>query len=371
MNLTRAARLLEDLSVKDVNVPILFVGPTSSAKSAMVLQTAEKLNLPCVELRTALMDPSELGGIPRPQGDITVWLKPSWFPLSDEEWKAIPDNAKKGLIAVVNNIRRYGPKGFLFLDEVNRGNLETVQAIFQLLTEHRIHEHILPNYLIVGAINPEENYTTTYGLDHAFWSRWIQIVITPKLEEDLRYAAAKGYPEDILGLWSLMPKIVNIQEKCELKVIPTRRGWEFVKKLETAEIINPANPEDVEIVAGCVGDEAAQLYFKYKTTKMEKVISGKDILEKYSEEHKATISRYIKENKSDYLTATAMQVAAHTHNIAARERIVDNFVKFLQDLPNEYRVAVLSRAKTKFLDVIIQKYPNLAEDINKAISQIL
>jgi hypothetical protein len=60
--------------------PVYLWGPPGSAKFSVARQTAEGLKLALVDVRSTLLDPIDLRGLPRVTGDAAVWCPPAFLP---------------------------------------------------------------------------------------------------------------------------------------------------------------------------------------------------------------------------------------------------------------------------------------------------
>jgi MoxR-like ATPase len=60
--------------------PIYLWGPPGVGKSSLVRQAATSLGLALVDVRATLLDPVDLRGLPRLDGDTAVWLPPAFLP---------------------------------------------------------------------------------------------------------------------------------------------------------------------------------------------------------------------------------------------------------------------------------------------------
>ena len=114
----RFAGILEYLAVQQrvtkLKGPILcLVGPPGVGKSQMVAQVAEKNDIPVIDIRLSQMEPSDLRGIPFKNGESVEWAVPSMLP----------------------NAERHGPKGILFLDEIESIPLRAQIQLLRVLED--------------------------------------------------------------------------------------------------------------------------------------------------------------------------------------------------------------------------------------------
>jgi MoxR-like ATPase len=64
--------------------PVYLWGPPGVGKSSLVRQATDYLGLDLADVRATLLDPVDLRGLPRLDGDSAVWLPPAFLPRSGE-----------------------------------------------------------------------------------------------------------------------------------------------------------------------------------------------------------------------------------------------------------------------------------------------
>ena len=138
--------------------------------------------------------------------------------------------------------------GILFLDEVNRGEDDVLQALFELILDRKTGGYELPlRITIVGAGNPSGSRyrTNTFVSDAAFTSRWCHI----KMEINNDYISDwMTYMKSTETDNGVINKIIQfcagnndhlIQSEDgseELIIEPNPRSWEFVSRIESSII---------------------------------------------------------------------------------------------------------------------------------------
>ena len=154
------------------NVATLIQGHHGVGKSQAVKQYCDENGYGFVDLRLGTQDVGDLLGLADFELDAkgnkiaTKFMRPTWFPV---------DPASKGII---------------FLDEINRGRRDVLQAVFQLCLDKKIHEYALPKgWHVVAAMNPStEDYIVTDISDKAFLDRFCHIKLSPSKQEWFDYA---------------------------------------------------------------------------------------------------------------------------------------------------------------------------------------
>lgn len=157
----------------DHGLNIIISGPGGTGKTQMLLEAARKLNLTTEYLSAPTLDPYiDLIGAPVPSE-----------PDADGN-RHLEFLRKKGVIEAE----------VIFIDELNRAEPKTLNAIFELIQFLSVNGEKLPNLkLVVAAINPvAEGYEGNYELDFSLNDRF-----DIYLETDT--AAEPGYFANVFG----------------------------------------------------------------------------------------------------------------------------------------------------------------------------
>jgi hypothetical protein len=267
-----AKELLKSLEVcKNVGITPLIVGRHGIGKSQIVYQYAESIGASVVEIRAGqLADAGEIVGLAEflrdgETGQIisTKFFKPHFLPTSG--------------------------KVVLFIDEINRGSKDILQALFQIVYDRKISLNgyeLGPEMSIVAAMNPD---TSDYDLlsfdDSAFNDRFLQIKFEPTVKEWATYMRkGKGYDSSYIDFILESPEMLNSKvEAFDLKVSPSPRSGEFLMRLEQyCEKNNVSDKLFFDLGAGVIGLTAMAAYKKFKTNSV-KNLKPLDILNNFKE----------------------------------------------------------------------------------------
>lgn len=259
MNIKEVKNILK--YVAEVNDALLIRGEAGIGKSQVVKQFADENNYHFEDLRLGNQEIGDLIGIPVTYEDKTVWTKPIW------------------LDRMLNTEKRC----LLFLDELNRAQVDVKNAALQLVLDKAIHQHILPkNTLIVAAINPSDsdgNYQVD-DLDTALLDRFLLIDAEADVKDWVDYGKEKGLNKVVLDFIAKNPKFLYNKDN---EKYATPRSWEMVSKY-VDNFKNIPGELQINILTGKLGASTAAKFkifydnFKNQVTVDDvlKVVNDKD-----------------------------------------------------------------------------------------------
>lgn len=303
------------------NVSAMIVGHHGVGKSQAVKQYADENNMQFVDLRLGTQDVGDLLGLAEFEKDpktgqsiATKFMRPDWFPTDSES------------------------KGIIFLDEINRGRRDVLQAVFQLCLDKRLHRYELPKgWSVVAAMNPNtEDYIVTDLSDKAFLDRFCHIKLAPSKQEFFDYAKSKKFEAQLLTFLQDQPSMLQTElEAFELDVKPSRRSWEAVDRL--MKIKTPVNILR-ELVSGLVGTAASTAFIK-SLSDTDKPISGKEVMDNF-DKVSARIKKYSDSKtggRQDMLKYTCDSLLESIQELKKKptKEQSDNIVEFLKVIPKD------------------------------------
>lgn len=233
-----------------LNYAIKIVGHPGIGKSSIVKQISENKNLYFIDTRLAFKENIDLGGYPVPDHEKKrmIYYRPKFIPP-----ETIPE----------------GYNGILwFLDEVNRAHPTVIQTLFQIITESRCGEHLLPEkttIVLAGNLGENDMTTITDFEDAALDGRLAVFHLKPKAEDWLVWAAANEIHPAVIEYISLFPERLW----SEKDINPNPRGWHQVSNaiskaymIQTKEELKNALFSDQKniiekIISSLVGEIAA------------------------------------------------------------------------------------------------------------------
>jgi MoxR-like ATPase len=218
----------------------LLVGHFGVGKTDIARDIAAETGRELIILVLSQMEPGDLIGLPARTEEKTVFLKPDWWPESDDT--------------------------ILFLDEINRAHRSVRNAIMQLLVDRRIHNHILPEGTwIMAAMNPpEEEYDQADLItDPAFISRFFILEVNPDVSEWLEWAEKNNVSKEVRDFIRDYPEFLFSERSLSLRTSlkPSPRSWYKLSNVLKTLTDDEKEKYGYVIAAGIVGPEAAKAFY--------------------------------------------------------------------------------------------------------------
>jgi len=226
--------------------PVFIWGPPGVGKSDMVNQVAAEFpNSTVVDLRMALMDPTDIKGVPYySQGDNTMkWATPSELPSKDfaKEYDTI----------------------FLFLDELNSAPPAVQAAAYQLILNRKVGQYTLPdNVVMIAAGNRMGDKGVTYRMPSPLANRFLHLEIRVDFEDWEQWAIMNEVHPHVVGfLKQFKGDLYNFEPTQHDRAFPTPRTWSFVSDMIDDDMPDSAN---TDMVAGLVGEGMAIKFMAHR-----------------------------------------------------------------------------------------------------------
>lgn len=194
-----------------VNYAVKIVGHPGIGKSSMVRQAAERKNRYFIDTRLAFKENIDLGGYPVPDHEHRrmVYYRPRFIP---------PETVPEGFDGIV-----------WFLDEANRAHPTVIQTLFQVITEGRCGEHLLPEktvIVIAGNLGEEDHTHITDFDDSALDGRLAIFHLKPAAAHWLDWARGSGVHPSVVRYISRYPE--RLWDAAAIH--PNPRGWHQVSQ---------------------------------------------------------------------------------------------------------------------------------------------
>ena len=206
-----------------------------------------------IDLRLALMEPTDLRGIPyfNEKNGTMEWATPSDLPSQElaDQYESV----------------------ILFLDEMNQAPQSVQAAAYQLILNRRLGSYVLPdNVLIVAAGNRESDRGVAYRMPSPLANRFVHLEMGVDFEDWQTWALENKIHSDVVGfLTSNKMDLFNFDPRTASRAFATPRSWTFVSEMlpKEGEVISQSRLHD--LIAGTVGDGVATKFMAHRA------ISGK------------------------------------------------------------------------------------------------
>lgn len=299
-----ASELLLTLdTLVNAKVPTFLWGASGIGKSSIVKQLAQKKEIQLIDLRLALMDPTDLKGIPffQQKEQIAIWAAPSFLP-------------------------REG-KGILFLDELNSAPPSVQASAYQLILDRKVGDYILPDgWSIIAAGNRDEDKGVTYKMAAPLANRFVHLEMSISIDEWRQWAYKNNIDQKIISYLTFKnDHLYTFDPKLNTKSFATPRSWEYADKILKSNL--PASLL-LETLSGAISNEVAISFLNYIQV-IEKLPDIQEIIStgngKYPEE-------------IDVLYALSIGlISSVLHNPSS----LDNILKYTLQLKGEFSVLIV------------------------------
>lgn len=243
----KSSNIIKAVSVcMNIKRPVMIWGPPGVGKSDVIRQIAEMTGKIVFDIRLALLDPTDLRGIPYydPNLNTAEWAKPGMLPTPED-----------------------GPC-ILFLDEINGGLPGTQAASYQLVLDRRIGNYFLPDDCdIIAAGNRESDRGVVYKMPTPLLNRFTHIDFDHNTDDWLRWASKNRVRSDVMGfikqfegsLNCFDPTLKNNRGFC------TSRSWTAFSQI-LDECYDNDVPDEIthDLGAGTIGSGKAIEFFNYR-----------------------------------------------------------------------------------------------------------
>jgi MoxR-like ATPase len=178
-------------------------GAPGVGKSSIVKQIADAKGIGFIDLRLALMDPTDLKGIPFYDKDshTALWAPPAFLPRDES--------------------------GILFLDELNSAAPSVQASAYQLILDRKVGEYELPDgWAIVAAGNREGDRGVTYKMPLPLANRFVHLEMEVNVDDWKQWAYAKGIDNRVISYISYKSEhLFTFDASSDTKSFATPRSW--------------------------------------------------------------------------------------------------------------------------------------------------
>jgi len=236
MRASEVTKALEALVTQ--KVPTFLWGAPGIGKSSIVKSIAKERGIGFIDLRLALMDPTDLKGIPfyDKESHSALWAPPAFLPREGE--------------------------GILFLDELNSAAPAVQSSAYQLILDRAIGEYRLPDgWAIVAAGNRESDRGVTYKMPAPLANRFVHFELEVSVEDWRSWAYGAGMDARIIAYITYKNEhLFTFDAKKQQKSFATPRSWEYVHNILQSGIEASLL---LDVIAGAVGREVAVSFLSF------------------------------------------------------------------------------------------------------------
>jgi len=284
-------KFLEDIIKLAIptKTPVLLWGERGVGKTEFTRNIVEELGYHYRIIRTAGKEDTDFSGIPVEIDGRTVYASPEWMPF--EEWECSKCGATFGepYSKKPNKCPKCGASGknidhykiVLIFDEINRGNDEVLQSLFEFVADRSFDgRKFASETAIIATANPAggSGYIVNAFDDEAFLSRWSHIgcgVDNKYFDEWYTYLLGKLDPTVVQRITTYIgqdrSKLLGKSDSdgWGFTVKPSPRSWTWALKVYDYGIKNGFKKDVIiELMGGLVGRGIANEFYNI-TVKLE------------------------------------------------------------------------------------------------------
>ncbi len=226
--------------------PVFLWGPPGIGKSELVGEIGRELDALVVDMRMALLDPTDVRGIGfySPDSKTMEWAPPVDLPSAEEAAKY------KTVI--------------LFLDEMNSAPPAVQAAAYQLILNRRVGQYRLPdNVCIIAAGNRETDKGVTYRMPAPLANRFVHFEMRVDFDSWQEWAVTNNISSDVIGYLSQHKMdLFDFDPSSSSRSFATPRSWTFVS--EILENDNLSDKQITDVIAGTVGEGIAHKFIGHR-----------------------------------------------------------------------------------------------------------
>ncbi len=297
MNATQITQTLSAM-VKQ-KIPAFLWGPPGIGKSSIVKQIATERGIGFIDLRLALMDPTDLNA----ERHSALWAPPAFLPREGE--------------------------GILFLDELNSAPPAVQASAYQLILDRRVGEYELPQgWAIVAAGNREDDRGVVYKMPSPLANRFVHLHMGVEVGSWREWAFKNGIDMRIVGYIGYKNSdLFTFDATKNQKSFATPRSWEFVDAL-----LKSGMNENLllDAIGGAIGEEIAVNFLSFARV-MEHLPDIEAILQGGAGDYP---------ERSDVLYALASGLVSHLLQNNTPERL-EHLLGYVMELQSEFSVMVV------------------------------
>lgn len=192
------------------HTPVMLWGAPGVGKSQIILQVAQKHQVPLIDIRLSQMEPSDLRGIPFRSNELVEWAVPAMLP----------------------DTKRHGAQGILFLDEITSAPPSVSAAAYQLILDRKLGQYEVPEgWAIFAAGNRQGDRGVTYTMPAPLANRFSHFDFEIHLDDWVAWAYKNDIDDRIIAFVRFRPELLFDFDPAHNPVaFPSPRSWEFAHR---------------------------------------------------------------------------------------------------------------------------------------------
>ena len=294
-------------------VPTFLWGAPGIGKSSIIKQIAKSKGVEFIDLRLALMDPTDLKGIPfyDKESHSALWAPPAFLPKDGE--------------------------GILFLDELNAAPPSVQASAYQLILDRSVGEYKLPDgWAIVAAGNREGDRGVTYRMPSPLANRFVHFEMEVDVRDWCLWAYQKNIDEKIIAYISYKNEhLFTFDTKNDEKSFATPRSWEYINSILKSDIEEELL---LDTFSGAIGREVAVGFLGFCKV-INRLPDIKIILDTGNGEYSDAV---------DVLYALSVGLIS---GVLKDEKTLDNVLKYTLKLKGEFAVMIVQELQRNGLNM--------------------
>ena len=195
----------------DANMPVMVWGPPGVGKSDVAMDVAKSMSMEYLDVRTTLVDPVDLRGIPwRDDNGRTRWAPPIFMPDEGSQ-----------------------DRHLINLEELPSAPPMVQAALYQLTLDRALGEAKLPDgAFIMGCGNRESDRGVVHRMPSPLASRFTHIELVVDSQEWVQWAMHNRIAPEVIYFIRARDDLLHaFDPSSQEKAFPCPRTWAFVSKL--------------------------------------------------------------------------------------------------------------------------------------------
>lgn len=326
---------------------VFIWGAPGIGKSALVEQFARDVGLPCVSLLGSQLAPEDLIGVPRIEGEVSIFCPP-------------------------RAIARREPY-VLFVDELNACSFEVQKAFYGLLLDRRLGEYVLPaGSVVVGAGNRAQDQAIVKPMSSALLNRLLHVELRPTASDWLRWAAGAGVHPWVIGYLEARPDHLHVNPPAGEEPFSTPRSWHLLSDALLSYGDSIGHDEIELLAAGCLSPGHVGLFVGFVRqllgrVRLESILDGSQPLPRAPADREVLyfLTQSIRTRLVRDLPPERDQVAAHHRQLAVQaKRVLTELCEFNPEMASVMVAEEAGEAARNlpawFLIEVVRDLPRLA-----------